>query len=61
MLIDVDNQPEEYKDYYPISQRYEFFILCKQTSKTQVAHKSRSYTLIGQLLYFLQERQYLST
>ena len=52
MSIDIDNKPAEYKDIIRYLEGMNFPEGATKQIRTRIAHKSRSYTLIGQLLYF---------
>ena len=51
MSIDIDNEPAEYKDVIRYLEGMNFPEGATKQIRTRIAHKSRSYTLIGQLLY----------
>ena len=54
MSIDIDNEPEKYKDIIRYLKGMNFPEDATKQIRTIIAYKSRSYTLIGQLLYFCE-------
>lgn len=51
MSINIEDEPEEYKDIIRYLQSMNNPEGATKQIKTRIAHKSRSYTLLGQLLY----------
>jgi hypothetical protein len=52
MSVDIDDELEEYKDIIRYLKGMNFLEDATKQIRTRIAHKSYSYTLIGQLLYF---------
>ena len=52
MSIDIDKEPAEYKDIIRYLEGMNFPEGATKQVRTRIAHKSRSYSLIGQFLYF---------
>ena len=52
MSVDIKDGPEEYKDIIRYLKGMDFPKGATKQIRTKIAHKSRSYTLIVQLLYF---------